>query len=73
MSAFVDRERAAAIWRGAVVNAGGKRPAPNEDIVSVPGPWRDPALLEWQRGNRFELRIFPIPARGRRRADREDS
>jgi Mg-chelatase subunit ChlD len=24
-------------------------------------------LLEWQRGNRFELRIFPIPKRGSRR------
>jgi hypothetical protein len=33
----------------------------------VPGPWRDPALLEWQRGGRFELRVFPIPARGSRR------
>jgi hypothetical protein len=65
--AFVDRERAAAIWRGAVVNAGGKKPPPSEDIVWVPGPWRDPALLEWQRGSRFELRIFPIPARGSRR------
>lgn len=65
--AFVDRERAAAIWRGAVVNAGGKKPPPSEDIVWVPGPWRDPALLEWQRGSRFELRIFPIPARGARR------
>jgi hypothetical protein len=64
--AFVDRERAAAIWRGAVVNAGGKRPA-QDDIVWVPGPWRDPALLEWQRGGRFELRVFPIPARGSRR------
>ena len=32
-----------------------------------PGPWRDPALLEWQRGGRFELRIFPIPRRGSRR------
>jgi tetratricopeptide (TPR) repeat protein len=65
--AFVDRERAAAIWRGAVVNAGGKKPAPNEEIIWVPGPWRDPALLEWQRGSRFELRIFPIPKRGSRR------
>ncbi|HWO09682.1 MAG TPA: VIT domain-containing protein, partial [Polyangiaceae bacterium] len=65
--AFVDRERAAAIWRGAVVNAGGKPPPPSDDIVWVPGPWRDPALLEWQRGNRFELRIFPIPKRGTRR------
>jgi Mg-chelatase subunit ChlD len=33
----------------------------------VPGPWRDPALLEWQRGGRFELKIFPIPKRGSRR------
>lgn len=65
--AFVDRERAAAIWRGAVVNAGGKKPPPVEEIIWVPGPWKDPALLEWQRGNRFELRIFPIPRRGSRR------
>jgi len=64
---FVERERAAAIWRGAVVNAGGKKPPPSDDIVWVPGPWRDPALLEWQRGSRFELRIFPIPKRGARR------
>ncbi len=65
--AFVDRERAAAIWRGAVVNAGGKKPPPVEEIIWVPGPWRDPALLEWQRGNRFELRIFPIGKRASRR------
>jgi tetratricopeptide (TPR) repeat protein len=65
--AFVDREKAAAIWRGAVVNAGGKKPAANEEIIWVPGPWRDPALLEWQRGSRFELRVFPIPKRGTRR------
>ncbi|MEO8900506.1 MAG: VIT domain-containing protein [Polyangiaceae bacterium] len=66
--AFVDRDRAAAIWRGAIVHA-----APNarqqirDDIVWVPGPWRDPALLEWQRGGRFELKIFPIPKHGQRR------
>jgi Mg-chelatase subunit ChlD/ferric-dicitrate binding protein FerR (iron transport regulator) len=64
---FVERERAAAIWRGAIVNAGGKKPPPGDEIVWVPGPWRDPALLEWQRGSRFELRIFPIPRRGARR------
>jgi len=64
--AFVDRDRAAAIWRGAIVNAGG-RVTPREEIVWVPGPWKDPALLEWQRGGRFELRIFPIPRRGARR------
>ncbi|MEM9455667.1 MAG: VIT domain-containing protein [Myxococcota bacterium] len=28
---------------------------------------RDPALLEWERGNQFKLRIFPIPGRGERR------
>jgi hypothetical protein len=65
--AFVDRERAAAIFRGAIVNAAPTAPRPLDDIVWVPGPWRDPALLEWQRGGRFELRIFPIPRHGSRR------
>ena len=66
--AFVDRDRAAAIWRGAIVNAApSMRPQIKDDIVWVPGPWRDPALLEWQRGGRFELKIFPIPKRGQRR------
>jgi hypothetical protein len=66
--AFVDRERAAAIWRGAIVNAAPQlRQELKDEIVWVPGPWRDPALLEWQRGGRFELRIFPIPKRGSRR------
>src|SRR6185295_1432988 len=32
--AFVDRDRASAIWRGAIVNAGGKKPV--EEIVWVP-------------------------------------
>jgi hypothetical protein len=65
--AFVDRDRAAAIWRGAIHAAAPKAPMAREEIVWVPGPWRDPALLEWQRGGRFELRIYPIPARGSRR------
>lgn len=66
--AFVDRDRASAIWRGAIVNSAPQaRPAIREEIVWVPGPWKDPALLEWQRGGRFELRIFPIPKRGSRR------
>ncbi|HVY30772.1 MAG TPA: VIT domain-containing protein [Polyangiaceae bacterium] len=66
--AFVDRERASAIWRGAIVNAAPQlRQEIKDEIVWVPGPWRDPALLEWQRGGRFELRIFPIPKRGSRR------
>jgi len=65
--AFVDRDRAAAIWRGAIVNSTPQARRPVEEIVWVPGPWKDPALLEWQRGGRFELRIFPIPKRGSRR------
>src|SRR5450432_2176257 len=66
--AFVDRDRAASIWRGAIVHAApSMHPQILDDIVWVPGPWRDPALLEWQRGGRFELKIFPIPKRGQRR------
>ncbi|MCS6901692.1 MAG: FecR domain-containing protein [Myxococcales bacterium] len=65
--AFVEKDRGQAIWRGVIQNAAPKAPKPAEEIVWVPGPWRDPALLEWKRGGRFELRIFPIPARGNRR------
>lgn len=35
-------------------------------IVEATVP-RDPALLEWERGNIFKLKIFPIPGRGERR------
>src|SRR5690606_33259295 len=65
--AFVDREQASKIWRGAIVNSTKQRAPIKEEIIWVPGPWKDPALLEWQRGGRFELRIFPIPKRGSRR------
>jgi len=65
--AFVDRDKGAAIWRGVIQNAAPKSPKPREEIIWVAGPWRDPALLEWQRGGRFELRIFPIPKKGSRR------
>jgi len=65
--AFVDRDRGAAIWRGVIQNAAPRAPRPREEIIWVPGPWRDPALLEWQRGGRFELKIFPIPKKGSRR------
>jgi hypothetical protein len=65
--AFVDRDKGAAIWRGAIQNAAPKQVKQREEIIWVPGPWHDPALLEWQRGGRFELRIFPIPKRGSRR------
>jgi tetratricopeptide (TPR) repeat protein len=65
--AFVAKDRASKIWRGVIRRA---TPKPlqiaQDDIVWVPGPWRDPALLEWERGGRFELRIFPIPKRGAR-------
>jgi hypothetical protein len=65
--AFVDKSKGAAIWRGVIQNAAPKAPKPKEEIFWVPGPWRDPALLEWKRGGRFELHIFPIPKRGSRR------
>ncbi len=65
---FVERDRAAQIWRGVIRNATAPRERRNdEEFIWVPGPWRDPAILEWQRGGQFELRIFPIPARGERR------
>ncbi len=64
--AFVARERASKIWRGVIQKATPRPQIATDDIIWVPGPWRDPALLEWQRGGRFELRIFPIPARGSR-------
>lgn len=66
-AAFVERDKAAAIWRGVIQHAVPKAPKPVEEIIWVPGPWRDPALLEWQRGGRFELRIFPIAPKSRRR------
>jgi ferric-dicitrate binding protein FerR (iron transport regulator)/Mg-chelatase subunit ChlD len=65
---FVERDRAAQIWRGVIRNATAPRERRNdEEFIWVPGPWHDPALLEWQRGGQFELRIFPIPAHGERR------
>ncbi len=64
---FVDAARAQAIWRGVIQHAAPSAPKPREEWVWVPGPWRDPALLEWKRGGRFELKIFPIPKRGSRR------
>jgi hypothetical protein len=67
--AFVDKEKGAAIWRGVIFNATPKQvqQKPQEEWIWVPGPWRDPALLEWKAGGRMELRIFPIPAKGSRR------
>ena len=37
-----------------------------QQIVDATIP-RDPALLEWERGNVFKLRIFPIPGNGERK------
>lgn len=64
--AIVDKERAKKIWAGVIAKATTKRPNRPIEMIWVPGPWRDPAILEWQQGNRFELRIFPIPAQGTR-------
>jgi hypothetical protein len=64
---FVDKAKGAAIWRGALQAAAPETPKPKDEIIWVPGPWHDPALLEWQRGGRFELKIFPIPKHGSRR------
>jgi ferric-dicitrate binding protein FerR (iron transport regulator)/tetratricopeptide (TPR) repeat protein len=65
--AFVDRQRAKKIWAGVIRNATPKRKrSKNVEYIWVPGPWRDPALLQWERGSNFELRVFPIPKRGRR-------
>lgn len=65
--AFVESDKAAAIFRGVLQHAVPNQPKPIEEIIWVPGPWRDPALLEWKQGGRFELKIFPIPAHGSRR------
>jgi len=65
---FVDKDRGAAIWKGVMFHATPKpEPRPQEEWIWVPGPWHDPALLEWRAGGRMELKIFPIPARGSRR------
>ena len=65
---FVERDRAEKIWAGVIRNA--MPVIKRREIIEyiwVPGPWRDPALLSMKQGNTFELRIFPIPARGERR------
>ncbi len=65
--AFVDKTRAKKIWDGVIQHAT-PHPIqpPTSEIIWVPGRWRDPAMLDWQRGGRFELRVFPIPAKGAR-------
>lgn len=49
---MVERERAAAIFKGIV-----------DDTVRP----RDPALLEWNAASELSLKIFPIPAHGKRK------
>lgn len=58
--AFVPRARARQIWTDVTT----AKPQVRDDGILW---YKDPALLEWQRGGRFELRIFPIPAHGSRR------
>jgi len=60
---FVDRSTGERIWRGVQKNAqlrGRLGRVNTDDILFAPGPWRDPALLAWEAGNRFSFRIFPI-------------
>jgi ferric-dicitrate binding protein FerR (iron transport regulator) len=64
--AFVDKMRAQKIFQGVIDHAKPLIQHETQEIVWVPGPWRDPALLDWQRGGRFELKVYPIPAHGQR-------
>ncbi len=65
--AFVDKERAQKIWKGVIDKAAPRKlEIAQNEIIWVDGSWRDPALLDWKRGGRFELRIFPIPSKGAR-------
>ncbi|MFT7626221.1 MAG: ferric-dicitrate binding protein FerR (iron transport regulator), partial [Myxococcota bacterium] len=66
--AMVARDRGDKIWAGVIRNATPKAQRKNNvEFVWIPGPWRDPAILNWKEGSRFELKIFPIPAHGERR------
>ncbi|MDI7269736.1 MAG: VIT domain-containing protein, partial [Myxococcota bacterium] len=66
--AFVESDRATRIWRGVIRQATPQeRRRPREEFIWVAGPWKDPALLQWRKGNQFELRIFPIEANSSRR------
>jgi len=65
--AFVDKHRAQKIWNGVIDKATPKKlEIAQDEIIWVDGSWRDPAMLDWKRGGRFELKIFPIPAKGSR-------
>lgn len=64
---FIDKAKAGKIWKGVIWNATAKRTQPKDEIVWVPGPWHDPALLDWSEDGIFTLKIYPIPKRGSRR------
>jgi ferric-dicitrate binding protein FerR (iron transport regulator)/tetratricopeptide (TPR) repeat protein len=65
--AFVDKTRAQKIWQGVIDKASPVQIArPSSEIIWVPGRWKDPAMLDWKRGGRFELKVYPIPAKGAR-------
>ena len=65
--AFVDKTRAQKIWQGVIDKAAPIQIArAPEEIIWVPGRWKDPAMLDWKRGGRFELKVYPIPAKGAR-------
>ena len=65
--AFVDKTRAQKIWQGVIDKAAPVQIArAPEEIIWVPGRWKDPAMLDWKRGGRFELKVYPIPAKGSR-------
>ncbi len=66
--AIVERSRGDKIWAGVLRNAAPKAKKPQAvEYVWVPGPWDDPAILNWKKGSQFELKIFPIPKKGSRR------
>ncbi len=64
--AFLDKQRAQKIWKGVIDKAAPRQQIARDEIIWVDGSWRDPALLDWKRGGRFELRVYPIPAKGAR-------
>jgi hypothetical protein len=53
-------------WMDAEMLEKGRARAVFRKIVDATIP-RDPALLEWEQGNLFKMRIFPIPGRGARK------
>lgn len=67
--AFVDKDQGKKIWAGVTYKAAPTPQVapPREEWIWVPGPWKDPALLEWKAGGKMELKIYPIPAKGSRR------